>query len=488
MFGKAMLGLSLICLNIEVFCNAGENPIVATLLGKIQGSTLKSRLGRTIYCFRGIRYAKPPINELRFQPPIPVERWSGIYDATKDGQLCPQPRINGNSSEDCLILNTYSTQLPTDGKNPKRPVIVYIHSGGFYGGGSTSILLGPNYYLDQDIVLVTLQYRLASLGFISTGDKHAPGNIGFKDQVEALKWVKNNIEYFGGDPNAVTIQGYSAGAFSVFLHMVSPMSRGLFHKLACMSGSPVGILPIPTNQLELAKKQARLVGCPDDSSEIIVECLKTVPAEKLGESLPGFREFGYDPSWIWTPIIEGDFGQQRFLTDHPIRLIEEGQFQRVPFMTGQTRNESGYKAFDIIDDDSLTEEFNEDYERIAPIAFNYEKNTEHSRKVTRAIESFYLHDRPVDESQLENLAKIYSDTLIGYDNHRAANLIAKYSKEPVYYYCFTFQGRHSYFYLPGTNNSVPWGKTSARFKSSTEELYFILPDFVINVVDALQLV
>lgn len=138
------------------------------------------------------------------------------------------------------------------------------------------------------------------------GTKDAPGNNGLKDQVEALKWVKTNIPSFGGDQNNVIILGYSVGAMSVILHLMSPMSQGsihittfcmftyvfvflgLFHKVIAMSYSPLGALPIGKNQLQLAKKQARLVGCSDNSASIIYNCLKNVSAEKLGDSLYEF--------------------------------------------------------------------------------------------------------------------------------------------------------------------------------------------------------
>lgn len=220
-----------------------------------------------------------------------MDGWDDTLNATVDGFSCPQPfqdLVNNPVSEDCLILNVYSTKLPRGGENPKRPVIVYLHSGGFYSVTSVSYWTGPQYFMDQDIVLVTVNYRLGSLGFISTGDREAPGNNGLKDQVEALKFVKSNIASFGGDPDSITICGYSAGAFSVSLHMLSPMSQGLFHKAIIMSGSIYGQYPIEKGQFHLAQKQAQLVGCPDDTSANIIRCLKTKSAVELGNSLLGF--------------------------------------------------------------------------------------------------------------------------------------------------------------------------------------------------------
>nr|CAH7758725.1 unnamed protein product [Callosobruchus chinensis] len=282
-----MLAFSVFVLLLHYDWVWGEHPELTTPSGPIRGSLLTSRLGKTIYAYRGIRYAKPPVGELRFKPPKPVSPWKGIYDATKDGPLCPQP-TDFPQSEDCLILNVYTTKLPEASGNPKRPVIVFIHAGGYYSVGSTSTWAGPNYYLDQDIVLVTINYRLATLGFLSTGTKEAPGNNGMKDQVEALRWIKHNIASFGGDPDSVTIQGYSAGGFSVILHMISPMSQGLFHKAVAMSGSPLGPYPTERNQLYLAKKQAGIVGCPNETIPEMVKCLKAVPYQKLGNSLPQF--------------------------------------------------------------------------------------------------------------------------------------------------------------------------------------------------------
>nr|XP_023020744.1 esterase FE4-like [Leptinotarsa decemlineata] len=444
--------LTFFSLNLEVYCD--ECPIVTTPLGKIKGSIQKSRLGRTIYSYRGIRYAKPPINDLRFQPPQPIGKWEGVFDATKDGPLCSQPKIFGNSSEDCLTLNVYTTKLPSFWSNPKRPVIVDFPGGSFFIGGASSNQMGPNYFMDQDIVLISFNYRLASLGYLSTGDKHAPGNNGYKDQVVLLKWVKNNIEHFGGDPNSVTLFGFSAGGWCSLLHMVSPMSEGLFHKAVSMSGNSVGIFPIQNNQLELAKKQARLVGCPDDTSENIVNCLKRVPAEQLAESLFGFQEFGSDPVVIWGPVIEGKFGQQQFLPDHPIRLIMKGQFQKVPYITGQTKDEIGIKSYEVIDNATLTKEMNDDFETIAPISFIYERNTSHSKKVSRAIKSFYFGNRPLDKSQLKNLGNVGIEGFMSMSVNKCAVLVQIIQINPVYnLICFST----SPFYFHATFSGVSHG-------------------------------
>lgn len=124
-------------------------------------------------------------------------------------------------------------------------------------------------------------------GFLSTGDSKAPGNLGLKDQVVALRWVQRNIAAFGGNPDSVTISGYSIGGFSVMLHMVSPMSKGLFHRAIMMSGSMTSE-PYPTEQLHLAKKQAELLNCPSDTTDAMLVCLSSKPVENFTDTIPKF--------------------------------------------------------------------------------------------------------------------------------------------------------------------------------------------------------
>ncbi|KAB0794136.1 hypothetical protein PPYR_13756 [Photinus pyralis] len=429
--------------------NHDDEFLVSTPLGSIKGAPLQTVLGKKIYSFRGIRYAKAPINELRFQPPEQVKGWAGVYNATKDGAACPQPELS-NTNEDCLFLNVYTTQLPHKGSNPNRPVLVFFHPGGYYSWGGYSEAFGPDYLLDQDIVLVTLNYRLASLGFMSTGDKFAPGNNGLKDQVVALRWVKQNIASFGGNPNLVTIFGYSAGGATTSLMLVSPMAKGLFHRAIIMSGSGFGNWPVRPHQFELAQKQARLVNCPDTDSESIFKCLKTKSAEEIGNSLYEFAEFAYGPILSWLPVIEPDCGQERFLTDDPVKLLLRGEFERVPVITTVTAEEFKYVAWNLLDNATWLREMDENFEKIAPIEFIYETDTENSKHISRELRKFYLGDGPLTEKSLPQIGKLYADGVIGFGVNRAAKLLAAKNSEPTYYYKFSYEGRYSFHYKPNT--------------------------------------
>ncbi|KAF2903952.1 hypothetical protein ILUMI_02214 [Ignelater luminosus] len=426
-------------------------PMVTTDLGTIKGVTDRTLFGRQFYSFKGIRYAEPPVGDLRFKPPVPVKSWKGVYDATKDGPACPQPLLRP-VSEDCLFLNVHTPRLPRRTKNPKYPVIIYVHPGSLTTLTGNSAAVGGQYLLDQDVVLVTSNYRLSSLGMLSTGDELATGNNALKDQVEVMRWVNKHIKKFGGDPNNVLLAGYSAGGLSVSIHLVSPMSRGLFHKVAIMSGCAFGNNIKKTNLFDLAQKQARIVGCPDDTSANIIKCLKTIPAETLGDTLESFRIFGTDPQFIWEPVIEPDFGQERFLVESPFTSVQCGRIADVPVMTGITSDELIFLAQPVVANDTWLEVLNRDWNKIAPIAFYYDPDAPNVNEKSAELKNFYFNGQPVNSGSLVPLGEIYSDSLSGFGVNRGANVLSRFLSNSVYYYAFTYKGRFSNFNPPGGND------------------------------------
>lgn len=194
-------------------------------LGQLQGSvTASDRTQRTIYQYLGIRYAESPDGARRFKPPIAALPWNNVMDVTRYGRQCPvysnivdyTPEQLAENLEDCLSLSVYSNDLTTI-----KPVMVYIHGGGFYDGGS--LHHPPHYMLEKDIVMVVPQYRLGPLGFLSTKSLTIPGNAGLFDVLLALDWVQQHISHFGGDANQVTLYGQSAGAAIVSALSYSPI-------------------------------------------------------------------------------------------------------------------------------------------------------------------------------------------------------------------------------------------------------------------------
>ncbi|KYM82670.1 Esterase FE4 [Atta colombica] len=442
----------------------GEEHEVTAPIGRIRGSMIISRLGKKIYSFRGVRYAEPPTGQQRFQVAIPAADWNDIFDATKEGPACPA-LFEQNIMEDCLRVNIYTTKVSLmmyiHAGKVKRPVLVFFHPGGFYLFSGQSSNFGPQYLLDKDIVLVT--------GFLSTGDSKAPGNVGLKDQVVALRWVQRNIAVFGGDPDSVTISGYSVGGISVLLHMVSPMSKGLFHRAIMMSGSMM-IEPYPTEQLHVAKKQAELLDCPTDTTGSMLICLNSKPVENFTDTIRNFFEWYGHPIMIWTPVVEPEVhGVERFLPEQPIDLIRKGKFHKVPLIAGVTKNEfDGVIAYinqqHQLGNDSMVNDLNKDWYRLAPINFMYERDTPRSKNISAELRQFYFGDQPIGPDTYDSLAHINSDSIVIFPLHRAVKLIAENTDQPVYLYMSSYVGRYSF---------VMWNETTPNGVAHHDDLQYL---------------
>jgi para-nitrobenzyl esterase len=228
----------------QTFAQPSEKvaPKVRTVSGIIRGINEGD-----ISIFKGIPFAAPPVGEFRWRPPQPVKNWTGERDASNFGSDCAQSgwgakpgSITDGSSEDCLYLNVWT---PANSMTKsKLPIMVWIHGGGFTGGSGSSPQNFGNEFAKQGVILVTINYRLGRLGFFAHPalSKEFPdepkGNYGYMDQIAALKWIQKNIAAFGGDPNNVTIFGFSAGGVSVHSLLTIPAAKGLFHKLISESG------------------------------------------------------------------------------------------------------------------------------------------------------------------------------------------------------------------------------------------------------------
>lgn len=280
--------------------------------------------------FDGIPYAAPPIGALRWQPPEPAAPWQGIRDATHTGPRCMQDasdlEMGRRTSEDCLTLNVWTPPRSND----KRPVMVWIHGGAFINGSSgiyDSRLLASR----GDIVVVTLNYRLGALGFLahpSLGAPGAVGNYGLADQQAALRWVRDNIANFGGDPDAVTIAGESAGGMSVCDHLVAPASAGLFRAAIIQSGPCQAQVALPDAELA-SRDYARDAGCPD--SPTVAACLRALPAEKLRKPV-WYYQIGED-------ALSGPVTGTTVLPEDPMQAFAQGRAAKVPVMVGSNRDE-----------------------------------------------------------------------------------------------------------------------------------------------------
>lgn len=242
--------------------------------GPMEGTVMKSRLGVDFHAFLRIPYAEPPMGNLRFLAPVRKRQWIEIWNATYWSPICVQsnPSSADEMSEDCLYMNVFSKNLTAS-----MPVIVYIHGGSFAWGDAKS-QAGPQYFMDREVVLVTFNYRLGALGFMSVGTKEIPGNAAMKDMALVLQWVNRNIVYFGGNPSKVTLIGWSAGALSVHALMLSPMVDGLFHRVVAISESLAGLRSLPRDYIPLAQRYGERLSCPTTEIDSLITCLRNVNA------------------------------------------------------------------------------------------------------------------------------------------------------------------------------------------------------------------
>lgn len=337
----------LITIALSLVLTQGDEVKVTTTYGTIQGSIRRfvdiNRPIKAVEKFLGIPYAAPPVGELRFKPPQRPHAWKpAIYNASYFRNVCIQdpeynhffwPNLSIPQSEDCLYLNVYSPHRDPGAKK-LFPVMVYIHGGG-YDAGSPTVTPGDVIPL-WGVVLVTIQYRLGPFGFITSGDSEAPGNYGMLDQIEALKWVKDNIGAFGGNSSLVTIFGESAGGSSVGLLLLSPLSKGLFHRAMSLSGVDLSPFSIgsPKEVAKQSENVAKQVGCSVEERRKMIKCLRSVDALK----------FPVKEVNVWRPIVDGNF-----LIDTPRNLRNAGKFHHVPYMAGFTSREGSYFFPDVLD-------------------------------------------------------------------------------------------------------------------------------------------
>ncbi len=312
--------------------------IVKTDKGYVSG-TIIGEPGKEVSIFRGIPYAAPPVGGLRWKPPQPVEPWEGIRECTRFSAISPQVEPAGMSSgfplsEDCLYLNVVT---PARQPDEKLPVMVWMHGGG-YSMGCGNDRIWNNYRLPQyGVVVVTLNHRLGLFGLLAHPalSKESPegvsGNYLFLDLIASLKWVRDNIAAFGGDPDNVTIFGESGGGAKVSIMMLSPLAKGLFHKAICESGTSLAILTgKPLADIEKSGK-ALFEKLGIDSSDDPLAQVRALPFSKILEANqalePPRTAPGSPPAFVWDAAVDG-----WLLPESPAKMFKSGSCNAVPLI------------------------------------------------------------------------------------------------------------------------------------------------------------
>lgn len=325
--------------------------IRTTSSGRVRGYAEKF-LDKDVNVFLGVPFAQPPVGELRFKAPKLPLKWEHVLDVTNLPASCFQAidtefdrfkgvdmwNPNTELSEDCLYLNVWEPAASTN--SSKRAVMVWIYGGGLYSGTSTLELYdGRILAAVGDVVVVSMQYRIGALGFLYLGTPEAPGNQGLLDQNLALRWVRENIVHFGGDPSRVTVFGESAGAFSVNLHLLSPLSKDIVRSGIMQSASasaPWGF-DMPDLAKAKAKNFAKQLGCAKKKELDVVKCLQQIKAADL---VAVQQNVGNPDAAIVAAFVATI--DNHFLTEHPVKTLERGNFKQESVLMGVNRDEGFY--------------------------------------------------------------------------------------------------------------------------------------------------
>jgi para-nitrobenzyl esterase len=387
--------------------------------GIVEGTSLTAN-GTELRAFKGIPFAAPPVGALRWREPQPVAQWAGVRQTKQFGPRCMQQDLfqmtyrSDGMSEDCLYLNVWTpARNQSQSEGEKRPVLVYFYGGGFAAGdGSEPRYDGAN-LAARGIVTVTVNYRLGVFGFLALhkleheSPHRATGNYGLLDQTAALKWVRENIARFGGDPEQVTIAGESAGSMSVNAHMASPLSRGLFARAIGESGAAFS--PGQMWSLDRAKSFGSQFTERFGTNSLVR--LRALSAQTLLDATGP----NATPKTFFWPVVDGHFLRQR-----PEVVFTSGQQARVPLLLGGNSQEGHYVAV-LKGAEPTPENWRAALKRLF------------ASKADQALAFYPGHD---NEEVIRSATALASDLFINnqvwrwMESHRAADV-------PTYFYMYT---------------------------------------------------
>ncbi|HST08125.1 MAG TPA: carboxylesterase family protein [Gemmatimonadaceae bacterium] len=306
----------------------------------IDTGTLEGLDTAGVMVFRGVPYAAPPVGDLRWKPPQPAKSWTGVRPATQLGHNCIQHQpysdidpFAAGVSEDCLYLNVWTKST----SGPPKPVMVWIHGGGFFAGFGGEERHNGARLAQKGAVVVTINYRLGAFGFLAhsalaaESPHHAAGNYGLLDQIAALQWVKRNIARFGGDPSRVTIFGESAGGMSVGSLVASPLAKGLFQRAILESGTGVAVgINTRDSARAIGFRYADALGVAGAGPDALAH-LRALSADTI---LAASLHIGPQGQPMFWPVVDG------WVLPHPVdSALSRGAFNVVPTIVGSNRDE-----------------------------------------------------------------------------------------------------------------------------------------------------
>ncbi|KAG6930977.1 neuroligin 4, X-linked [Chelydra serpentina] len=447
-----LLWITALAIRFTLIDGQAQYPVVTTNYGKIRGlrTPLPNEILGPVEQYLGVPYASPPTGERRFQPPEPPSSWTGVRNATQFAAVCPQylderSLLNDmlpvwftanldtvvtyvqDQNEDCLYLNIYvPTEDDIHDQNNKKPVMVYIH-GGSYMEGTGNMIDGSILASYGNVIVITLNYRLGVLGFLSTGDQAAKGNYGLLDQIQALRWIEENIGSFGGDPKRVTIFGSGAGASCVSLLTLSHYSEGLFQKAIIQSGTALSSWAVNYQPAKYTRILADKVGCDMLDTTDLVECLRNKNYKELIQQTitPATYHIAFGP------VIDGDV-----IPDDPQILMEQGEFLNYDIMLGVNQGE-GLKFVDgIVDNEDgvSPNDFDFSVSNFVDNLYGYPEGKDTLRETIKFMYTDWA-DKENPETRRKTLVALFTDHQWVAPAVATADLHAQYGS-PTYFYAF----------------------------------------------------
>ncbi|XP_061090725.1 neuroligin-3a isoform X6 [Conger conger] len=382
-------------------------------------------------------------------PPEPPSSWSGIKNATHFAPVCPQNIQNAvpeimmpiwftfnmdivatyiqDQNEDCLYLNIYvPTEDETKHDTGAKPVMVYIH-GGSYMEGTGNVIDGSVLASYGNVIVITLNYRVGVLGFLSTGDQAAKGNYGLLDQIQALRWISENVGYFGGDSNRITVFGSGIGASCVSLLTLSHHSEGLFHRAIIQSGSALSSWAVNYQPVKYTRMLAEKVGCNVLDTLDMVDCLRKKTARELVEQ--DIQPARYHVAF--GPVIDGDV-----IPDDPEILMEQGEFLNYDIMLGVNQGEGLRFVENVVDsEDGVSgNDFDFSVSDFVDSLYGYPEGKDTLRETIKFMYTDWA-DRDNPETRRKTLVALFTDHQWVEPAVVTADLHARYGS-PTYFYAF----------------------------------------------------
>ncbi|XP_033165281.1 esterase B1-like [Drosophila mauritiana] len=450
------------------FENSGTSPVVQTTHGKVQGTLMKGLYDNEFYVFDGIPYAAPPLGSLRFKEPQDIQPWKETRDCSKPASKCLQvialtKVIEG--SEDCLYLNISVKTLQSE---KPFPIMVYIHGGAFLRGDSSRRLWAPDYFMEENVLHVSIGHRLGLFGFLNFADPSldVPGNAGLKDIIMALRWIRANALNFNGDPDRITIFGHSSGSYMVNMLLASPQTEGLFHKAILMAGFSMEVNTQPHLEYRLAKRLGYEGNNVD--SQVFEFLLKADPNLLVSADVFSPEEKAEGVNLSFKPTIEWYATPNAVMLAEPKELLRNSWSNRIPIILGANTDEGLLSTVGFKSDPKVLQGFRDHPERALPPVLKSTCDSAQKREMARKMLEYFC------QASGEQLSFDHFDAVKDIFTHHIFHALYRmiqsrlaYAQAPTYFYRFDFDSPDFNFY-----RIQNWGKEQ-RGVNHVDELGYI---------------